>query len=276
MNKALIFDITKLSYVDGPGARTTVFFKGCNLACKWCHNPEGISPKAEILFYKDKCTRCGNCERVCPSPDACIFCGRCEKYCPNRAKKLCGKEYSAEELFFEISKDKRFYDASGGGVTFSGGECMLHPEFLSRVASLAKGAGIHTAIDTAGNVPYENFLEVMPYCDLFLYDVKCASEKLHKAGTGASNERIIENLKRLAKESEVVIRIPVIGGFNDDKEEMKKIRELVSGVGAKKIELLPYHGMAKEKYAASGRKFTEFNAIAPERLKELKRYFGIA
>ena len=168
--KATIFDIVRGSYVDGPGIRTTVFFKGCNLKCKWCHNPESQSPKKQVLFYKDKCTGCGTCKVVCPyNFNECDFCGKCALLCPNNAREICGKEYTVEEVLTEILKDKDYY-CKTGGVTFSGGECMLQIDFLLEILKQCKQNGIHTAVDTAGNVPWDNFQRIIPYVDLFLYD----------------------------------------------------------------------------------------------------------
>ena len=192
--KAVIFDIQRNSFVDGPGIRTTVFFKGCNMRCKWCHNPESQSAQKQMMYYKDKCTGCGKCAKVCPNQlKKCDFCGKCELYCPADARKICGKEYSADEVFNEIAKDKTFYENSGGGATFSGGECMLQIGFLCEILKKCKENGIHTAVDTAGNVPWEYFEKILPYTDIFLYDVKAFSEDLHKRGTGVSNKLILEN-----------------------------------------------------------------------------------
>ena len=156
--KGMIFDIQRGSCVDGPGIRTTVFFKGCNLRCKWCHNPESQSKNKQILFYKDKCTGCGKCKTVCRySFKKCDFCGECAFSCPNDAKELCGKDYGVDEVLKEILKDKDFYNVSGGGVTFSGGECMLQIDFLFEILKKCKENGIHTAVDTAGNVAWEYF-----------------------------------------------------------------------------------------------------------------------
>lgn len=162
--KGMIFDIQRGSCVDGPGIRTTVFFKGCNLRCKWCHNPESQSKNKQILFYKDKCTGCGKCKTVCRySFKKCDFCGECAFSCPNAAKELCGKDYGVDEVLKEILKDKDFYNVSGGGVTFSGGECMLQIDFLFEILKKCKENGIHTAVDTAGNVAWEYFERILPY-----------------------------------------------------------------------------------------------------------------
>ena len=195
--KGLIFDIERGSFVDGPGIRTTVFFKGCNLKCAWCHNPESQSKAKEILFYKNKCTGCGKCKTNCPYHfEQCDFCGKCALFCPNDAREICGKEYTVEEVLTEILKDKDYYGATGG-VTFSGGECMLQIDFLEEILKKSRANGIHTAVDTAGHVPYQFFERILPYTNLFLYDLKCFENDVHKQYTGQGNELILENLKKL-------------------------------------------------------------------------------
>lgn len=251
MEKAVIFDIQKNSFVDGPGIRTTVFFKGCNLRCKWCHNPESQSSKPEIMFYADKCTGCGRCRGI--TADDTDF------VCFNDAKQICGREYTADEVFAEVVKDKTFYENSGGGVTFSGGECMLQIDFLCEILKKCKESGIHTAVDTAGNVPWERFEKILPYTDLFLYDIKAFSEELHKEGTGVSNSLILENLKRLSCGEEIIIRIPVIGGYNDNIGELTRIAEFLKGIEYSKVELLPYHAMGEHKYDALNMKHKKFS-----------------
>lgn len=269
--KATIFDIQRNSFVDGPGIRTTVFFKGCNLKCKWCHNPESQSAKRQMMFYADKCTGCGKCKEVCPNGlKSCGFCGKCELYCPADARKVCGKEYGVNEVFGEIAKDKMFYANSGGGVTFSGGECMLQIDFLCEILKKCKENGIHTAVDTAGNVPWEYFEKVLPYTDMFLYDVKVFSEDLHKQGTGVSNKLILENLLRLSGKCDIIARIPVIGGFNDDKAELCQIAEFLKQVKCIKKEPLPYHSMGGHKYDALGMKHENYGV--PD-MKEIKKLF---
>jgi len=248
-DKAMIFDIISGSFVDGPGIRTTVFFKGCNLRCKWCHNPEGISPKQQLMIFKNKCLSCGKCTEVCENKP-CILCGRCAMVCPNDARKICGREYSVAEVFEKIIKDKAFYDASGGGVTCSGGECMLQTEFLMKFLKLCKSNGIHTAVDTAGNVPLEWFEKVLPYTDLFLYDIKCMDSDLHINGTGVDNALILKNYIYLIKHAKVYVRVPVIGGFNDDLQEFTKIDDFLKQYPPSNVELLPYHAMGEHKYNA--------------------------
>ena len=274
MSKGIIFDIERNSFVDGPGIRTTVFFKGCNLRCKWCHNPESQSAEKQMMFYKDKCTGCGKCAEVCPNHlEKCDFCGRCELFCPSDARKVCGKEYTVDEVFSEVVKDKAFYDNSGGGVTFSGGECMLQLDFLCDILKKCRENGIHTAVDTAGNVPWQSFLKIMPYTDLFLYDVKCFSEQLHIEGTGVSNKLLLENLKKLSDcfDGDIIIRTPVMVGFNADEEEMHRISDFLKTVKVKKTELLPYHKMGEHKYDALGVQCEKFSVPSEEEMKTYRK-----
>ena len=261
--KATIFDIQRNSFVDGPGIRTTVFFKGCNLRCKWCHNPESQAFEREMLFYKNKCTGCGKCKEVCPNHlERCDFCGKCELFCASDARKICGKEYTVDEVFSEVANDKLFYENSGGGVTFSGGECMLQIDFLCEILKKCKENGIHTAVDTAGNVPWEYFEKILTYTDLFLYDIKVFDKKKHIQYTGIGNELIFGNLKKLFEcGANVWIRIPVISGVNDTIEEMQKIKEFLKTYSPSKIELLPYHEMGEHKYDALNMQMTKFSVL---------------
>lgn len=269
MNKGVIFDIVHSSLVDGPGIRTTVFFKGCNLKCAWCHNPESQSFKPQIMFYKDKCTLCGKCKEICSSPNNCILCGKCALYCQNEARKVCGKEYTTDEVLAEVIKDKAFYENSGGGVTFSGGECMLQIDFLCEILKKCKENGIHTAVDTAGHIPFESFEKILPYTDLFLYDIKVFDNEKHKKYIGVGNERILQNLKKLFNlGAKVWVRIPIIVGVNDNIEEMQKIKEFLGG-NAKKVELLPYHPMGENKYRAIGKNPHPFTAPSNETIAKL-------
>lgn len=274
--KATVFDIQRNSFVDGPGIRTTVFFKGCNLDCKWCHNPESKFSKPQMLFYKNKCTGCMKCAKVCPNElKKCDLCGKCELYCPNDARKVCGKQYDVDEILKEVLKDKAFYDNSDGGVTFSGGECMLQIDFLCEILKRCKDCGVHTAVDTAGNVPWERFEKVLPYTDLFLYDIKALDDETHKKYVGVSNVLILENLKKLfEKNANVLIRIPVIPTVNDDAEEMLKIKAFLEPFSPLKVELLPYHKMGEHKYDALGLEMTEFAVPEKEKIDELKKIFA--
>lgn len=264
---AVIFDIQRNSFVDGPGIRTTVFFKGCNLKCAWCHNPESQNPKKEIMFYKNKCNGCGRCKALTVDTKSFV--------CFNDAKEICGKEYTVDEVLKEILKDKAYYEASGGGVTFSGGECMLQIDFLTEILKKCRENGVHTAVDTAGNVPWDFFEKIKPYTNLFLYDVKCFSDHLHIKGTGVSNGRILNNLKKLSTEfdGDIIIRIPVITGFNDDINEMREIADFLKDIRAKGTELLPYHKMAEHKYEALNMHAESYASPSDEKMKIYKELF---
>ena len=243
-----IFDIHRGSLSDGPGIRTTVFFKGCPLDCFWCHNPEGKCAERQMGFFEKKCISCGACRRYCKSPDECISCFSCAEVCPERARRVWGEKYTVEALLEIILADKSYYDLGGGGVTFSGGECMLYPDFLAEIMKKCQAEGVSVAVDTAGYVPYSSFEIVLPYVDLFLYDVKALDPQLHKKGTGVDNRLILENLDRLlADGKKVVVRTPVIPDFNEG-EEYEKIAEYCQKRGLT-IEFLPYHefGIDKKK-----------------------------
>ena len=257
-----IFEIKRFSVHDGSGIRTTVFFKGCNLRCAWCHNPEGISFDTQEAFYNHKCLGCGECAKS----------GFIVEDCQGEARVVYGREISASELFDEILEDKDFYETSGGGVTFSGGECMLQIDFLEEMLKKCKKDGIHTAVDTAGHVPFEYFERIMPYTDLFLYDLKCIDSNKHKQYTGASNERILENLSKLLDSGKPVwVRVPVVPTVNDSDDDIAAIRRFFEYRGyPEKIELLTYHAMGKHKYDALGMETVIFPTISEERMRQLK------
>jgi pyruvate formate lyase activating enzyme len=240
-----IFDIQRFSVHDGPGIRTTVFMKGCPLRCRWCHNPEGLSVSQELQFFKEKCIGCGRCgDRASLEAAA---------KCPTEALAVCGRRISAEDALKEVLKDRIYYGNSGG-ITFSGGECLLQADFVASVLSLAKAEGIHTAIDTCGCVTWEAIEKTLPFCDLYLYDIKCINPDTHKAFTGVDNSLIIENLKKLSETGkEIWIRTPVIPGFNDTESEMTQIADLLSPLsGIRQITLMPYHTLGASKYETLG------------------------
>ncbi|MBQ9783891.1 MAG: glycyl-radical enzyme activating protein [Clostridia bacterium] len=248
MKAPLIFDVKRTSTADGPGVRTVVFFKGCNLDCFWCHNPEGKRADAEVAFFSEKCVSCGTCRNIC-SQKSCTACGKCTAYCPANARRLYGKTYTPQELAEIILADRAYYEATGGGVTFSGGECMLYPDYLAAVARICRESGVHVAVDTAGCVPYESFETVLPYVDLFLYDVKCLDSVLHKKGTGVDNALILQNLERLiANGKQIVIRTPVIPDFNEGAEQGR----IQAFCAARQLswEPLPYHSFGEDKKRA--------------------------
>ena len=271
--QGMLFDIQRASTVDGPGFRTTVFFKGCNLRCAWCHNPESQSATPQLLFYQERCTHCGLCKRVCPyGLKKCDLCGKCADACPQEARSLCGTEYTVENVMNKVLPDRLFYQTSGGGATFSGGECMLQSDFLKALLCACKKEKIHTAVDTAGAVPWKRFEEILPYTDMFLYDVKSMNSQRHKAYTGVGNEQILENLARLLQmKKRVWVRVPVIPGVNDTLEEMRALRAfLLSNGYPEKVELLPYHRMGEMKWKALGQKATLFNPPSAEQVDMLR------
>ena len=264
-----IFDIQHFSVHDGPGIRTTVFMKGCPLRCKWCHNPEGLSKSLQLQFFEDKCIGCALCGERKHLSDA--------QKCPAGALKVCGREVDEDEVIDEVLKDKIFY-ADNGGITFSGGECLLQADFVASVLCKAKALGLHTAIDTCGYVPFEELEKTLAWCDLYLYDIKCFTSNVHKEYTGVDNLLIIDNLKRLdAAQKDIWIRIPVIPGFNNTAEEMSRIAELISSMPSiKQLTLMPYHTLGASKYKTLGLEFPfDTDRLVSERkLASLKRIFS--
>lgn len=263
-----IFNIQRFSLDDGPGIRTTVFFKGCTLHCPWCHNPESILPAPQLMYYSERCIGCGRCVSACTrgarfvrdgqlvfERTKCNGCGRCVDACLNDALALCGYEMEAAALFCELLRDRAFYSQSGGGVTFSGGEAICQRDFLMEVAQMCHEHGIHTALDTAGNVPLEAFYKPLTeVIDIFLYDLKAVDEKLHTQLVGSDNKRILENLRFLNEiGARIWIRIPFIRGFNCSDEELESMATLIGSLRhVERIELMPYHGYGEGKYAALG------------------------
>ena len=264
-----IFDIQHFSVHDGPGIRTTVFMKGCPLRCKWCHNPEGLSKSLQLRFFEDKCIGCGLCGERKELLDA--------QRCPSEALTICGREVDEDEVIDEVLKDTIFY-SDNGGITFSGGECLLQADFVASVLRKAKAVGLHTAIDTCGYVPFEAFEKTLAYCDLYLYDVKCFTSALHTAYTGVDNFLIMNNLNRLAEvQKDIWIRIPVIPGFNNDIEEMTQIAELISSMASvKQLTLMPYHTLGASKYKTLGFEypFDTDKRISERELVLLKNVFS--
>ena len=267
MSSTIIFDIQRNSYVDGPGIRTAVFVKGCHLDCAWCHNPEGRSASIQRMWYDNKCTRCGRCATKCPAgtihcaedgtpicdPSRCTHCGRCALFCPHDAIAICGKHMTVDEVFSEVKKDISYYETSGGGVTVSGGECLLHPQFTAELLAKCKAANIHTAVDTAGDVPWEHFEMVLQYTDLFLYDIKCITADLHRRYTGIDNARLIDNYRHLLNLGcHVTVRVPMIPECNANDEEFPIIAAFLREYPPESVELLPYHAMGEGKLRALG------------------------
>ena len=276
MTKGILFDVVHGSFTDGRGVRTVIFFKGCNLRCRWCHNPESIDAKPQMMFYKNRCTNCNTCKAICPQKgEKCNLCGRCEQYCPSSAKKVCGKIWTLEEVMDEIQKDETFYKDSDGGVTFSGGECMLQIDFLKSLLMQCQQLGIHTAVDTAGHVAWESFEKIIPYTNTFLYDFKCFTEKLHKEGTGVSNKIILSNLEKLSTcfNGEIIIRVPIIPSFNTDFEELEKIAKFLKKIKHNGIEFLPYHKLGENKYSALTKAHTIYPVPTKEEMEKVQKFF---
>jgi pyruvate formate lyase activating enzyme len=264
----IIFNIQKYSIHDGPGIRTTVFLKGCPLRCQWCHNPEGQSAEPELALWPSRCLReCRECISVCDrlalakkdslislDKDKCDLCGKCAEVCPSRAVEIAGRQWRVEEVMKEVEKDLMFHDESGGGVTFSGGEPMMQPEFLQALLEESKKRGIHTVVDTCGFAKPDVLDRISEKVDLFLYDLKVLDEGKHRRFTGGSNKLVLENLKKLdQQEKEVIVRIPVIPGVNDGKKDIEEILKFLRSLkNIHRLSLLPYHDLGKEKY----RRFT--------------------
>ena len=252
----LILDLKRHALEDGPGIRTTVFFKGCNLHCPWCHNPDAIDPQPELAFYPQDCINCGDCVEVCPTGacrlDAHLFldrglctrCGECAKVCPSLALRWFGSPYEVEELLEILLRDRMFYQVSGGGVTLSGGEPTLFLDYCAAVLGPLKDLGLHTAIQTNGLFVWSEFKDkVLPLIDLVMLDVKLADGNLHREYTGRDNAQVWTNLAALLKEKPGVAlpRIPLIPNFTATRENLEAISRRFQELGVKKCSLLPYN-----------------------------------
>lgn len=269
MASGTIINIQKYSIHDGPGIRTTVFLKGCPLNCWWCHNPESQNPRPEIMLFKERCTGCGSCFKRCPTKaielikgfpviheSKCTLCGKCSDFCPSNARELVGKDISIKDLMKEIIKDEVFYEESNGGVTFSGGEPLMHADYLSDVLNICKDKNIHTTVDTSGYATWEQFKKIIDKVDLFLFDIKHMNSEKHLEYTGASNHVILENLKKLSERgSNIYIRMPIIAGINDDDENIDRAVEFLSKLNIIHVDLLPYHKMGMDKYRRLDRSY---------------------
>ena len=266
--KGRIFDIQRFSVHDGPGIRTTVFMKGCSLRCPWCHNPEGLSFSVQPQFFKDECIGCGLCGGEHTKENAAL--------CPTGALQIVGRDVSSEELLCELLRDRDFY-GSDGGVTFSGGECLLQHEFVAETLRLVKGKGISTAVDTSGAVEWSRIEATLPHTDIYLYDIKCASPDTHEKFTGKDNRLILENLKLLDDAgARIWIRTPIIPHFNDSVEEMEKLLDVIKTKrNIERLTLIPYHTLGMNKYETLGMKpsFEPKERISNEKLEEYKEIF---
>ncbi|MGB5983844.1 MAG: glycyl-radical enzyme activating protein [Desulfobacterales bacterium] len=263
--RPLIFNIHPFALDDGPGIRTTVFFKGCPLSCIWCHNPESMNPGPEIAFYTEQCIACGECEKVCPEQairldapqrilrEKCTLCGLCARECPTAALKVMGIYYPQEELLKILLRDRIFYETSQGGVTFSGGEPTLHMEYLNRVMVALKKNEIGIAIETAGLFHFEMFeKKLLPYLDLIYFDLKLMDSGRHKQFTGRDNSRILQNFERLAnlRGPQLIPRIPLVPEITATPENLTQCADFLTARGGLAVELLPYNPGGRAKRTA--------------------------
>jgi pyruvate formate lyase activating enzyme len=291
--EGIIFNVQRYSVNDGPGIRTLIFFKGCPLRCEWCSNPESQHKKRQIMFFGNLCNHCGACVDACPNgciaadngnrvynPANCDMCGCCQDICPNSAIKMVGEKMGVEEAVTVAEKDYLFYLNSGGGVTLGGGEPTLQAPFAAQLLKELKVFGIHTAMETCGYSEWPVLERLTPNLDLLLYDVKHIDPTIHNQHTGKSNERILSNLKKLLKgETPVIIRIPVIPGFNNDARTMKEIASFLNrynGSGVlERVDLLPYHKLGVGKYEALSciYKLKGCKTPADEFMEDLKQIF---
>ena len=264
MLTGIIFDIKRYAINDGPGIRTAVFMKGCLLDCWWCHNPEGRAQHPQLMFRANRCAQCGACIPACPqsaisidgivvtTADLCTECGTCAQVCVNGARELVGRAVTVEQVLAEVERDVVFYDQSGGGVTLTGGEPLFQPRFVIELLRACKAHAIHTTLDTSGYVPWKVLAEAVNVTDLFLYDLKLMDEERHRKYTGVSNRLILANLRSLAETgAEIIVRIPLIPGVNDDEDNLRRTGHFLADLPQiTRVEVLPYHDIARAKYSA--------------------------
>lgn len=263
----LTVDIKTGSTEDGPGIRSTVFFKGCPLSCEWCHNPEAMQPQMEIGFYPRQCIGCFDCAEVCPEGailkgerrridrSTCTRCGKCADVCPGQAIRRIGKYYEVEELLEHVLRDRVFYEVSGGGVTLSGGEPTLWPEYAGNLLRGLKQEGVHTALQTCGYFEYDLFAEeLLPWLDLIMYDLKLIDGEEHLKRTGRDNQRILQNFTRLLNDPvDMVPRIPLIPGFTTSEKNLEGISSFLKDNGVTRCSLLPYNPLGLSKWDHLGK-----------------------
>ena len=275
----IVFDVRKYSIHDGPGIRTAVFLKGCPLSCSWCHNPEGQSPKIEMIKRDNRCIQCGECLAICKQGafsqaegqilydrSKCNLCGDCITECYAEALELIGKKMSVEEVFQQVKADLPFYEQSQGGVTFSGGEPLMQPHFLQALLSKCHQEGIHTALDTCGYANWKVIDNLRQDVDLFLYDLKVLDDALHQKYTGVSNKLILKNLQRLSDLNHtIIVRFPLIPGINDNEAQVRQLADFVNSLpNITEIDILPYHSSALNKYNSLGLDYSLKGLLAPQ------------
>jgi pyruvate formate lyase activating enzyme len=280
--KGWIWNIKKYALHDGPGIRTTVFFKGCPLSCLWCCNPESQAFQPEVLWLREKCRACGRCAAVCLKNavrtddqgrrridfESCDLCGLCIEQCPGEALSLVGRPMTVDEVLREVNKDSVFHSRSGGGITLSGGEPLAQADFASELLRCYKNdeRGLHTAVDTCGHVEWSELVKVLPYTDLFLYDIKQVDSSEHCRLTGVGNELILDNAKRIAESGKaLIIRLTLVPGYNDSEENVRLTAEFAKSLySVEEVDLLPYHRLGEHKYERMEREYAPAGTKAPE------------
>jgi pyruvate formate lyase activating enzyme len=274
----VVFDIQRYSIHDGPGIRTTVFLKGCPLRCVWCQNPESQNREPELLLNRTLCGGCGQCIPVCTvfansllerrsqvDRTKCVRCGTCVTTCPNQARRLSGKFMTVDEVLKVVRKDLKFYEASGGGITLSGGEATFQPDFASALLRKSKELKIHTALETCGYVSWKVLDQLLPYVDLVLYDIKHWDSEIHQRGTGVSNQIIFENAKRVAEIKPMKARVPLIPGFNDSEHDIRSIASFIGSLPNQiEMDLLAYNPLGEGKYERLGKGEKEHKEVQTE------------
>ncbi len=247
--KGVVFDVKEFAVYDGPGIRTTVFMKGCPLRCQWCHNPEGLSPKPQLMSSPAACTNCGACEKACPHPEEeCAACGKCIPACHAGLRRIVGLEWESEDLAKRLLKDRAILESAGGGITFSGGEPLMQWGYVREV--IAHLDGVHTCIETSGFASDEIFLDMLAHIDLVMMDIKLVDREAHQKWTGVDNTLILRHVKMLCEgETPFVIRLPLIPGVNDSVQHMEAVAALLQNAPMlQRVEILPYHKTAGAKY----------------------------
>ena len=292
---AVVTNLQKFSVHDGPGIRSILFLKGCPLHCQWCANPENIGPAPELMVYGAKCIGCGRCVDQCsrgaiaadgtgrpPDKGLCVDCGACAAVCPSGARVIKGARTTAEEARRAVDRDVPFYKNSGGGITFSGGEPLLHPDFIVEIARAYRAEGLNTAVETCGCVPWQTFEQVLPWIDLFLFDLKMMDSEKHCRYCGRGNEQILANLSRLCGQAWIIVRMPIIPGVNDSEADLRQAGAYLARYGdeIEAVHCLPYHNMGLSKYEALGRAYALQETALPNaedmaRVKELLEGYGL-
>ncbi|MGM9619794.1 MAG: glycyl-radical enzyme activating protein [Oscillospiraceae bacterium] len=282
MKLPLITNVQRYSIHDGDGIRTTVFFKGCPMACQWCHNPETQEFDAEPMRNPDRCAGCGRCVTLCPEGaislqnglavtdrEKCVRCGECVDECYNEARTISGRSYGVEELVRILAREQMFAEVSGGGVTLSGGEVMAQDmDYITALMRRLEEKGISVNIDTCGFAPFANYERVLPYTDVFLYDIKTMDDELHRKCTGVSNQLILENLAKLGRRgAKIYIRLPLIAGVNDSEEDMRRVIAFLreNAVPVRQVNLLPYHELGQDKLEKLGKVRVDRGFRPPEK-----------